>query len=239
MTLSVLLCLLLSACEPLPPIPVPVEEPAPELAPEPEPEPEPEAPVVERNRAPVITSIKVEPATPRTLDDIEVTVEAEDPDDDYVRTRCTWLVNGQEVRGQRGEVLPHTYFEKGDELRVEVLAKDSEFETEGLTPIILVRNTPPEITSKAGSMRKIDGYRVTAQDVDDDELSWRLQGEPEGMSIDERSGTLSYKGSEEAKAGTYQVQVIVEDPDGGSARWAFGITVQAGSAAEQGEKEEG
>ncbi len=228
MSRLIVLCLLLSACEPLPPIPVPVEQP-PALEPAPEPEPAQAEPVVEQNRAPVILAIELEPGQPRTGDDLEVRVTAEDPDDDNVRVERQWFINDREVRGQRGKRLPHTYFEKGDEVRLRVIAKDGEYETEGSTPVILVRNTPPEIVNKSGTLRSIEGYQVRAQDVDGDDLSWHLEGEPAGMTVDAGSGTLHYAGSEDAAAGAYNVQVIVEDPDGGSARWSFGITVEAGS----------
>jgi hypothetical protein len=239
MRLLIPLCVLSIACDPLPPVPVPmqsIEEDgvAPVARPEIEP-PEDTAPpvVVDRNRAPVITTIKVEPATPRTMDDIKVTVEAEDPDGGHVRLEYSWLLNDLELRGQRRDVLPHTFFSKGDMVKVRVIAKDREVETEGSGPLIIVRNTPPEIVNKAGSLRSIDGYQVQAQDLDGDELSWRLEGHPEGMSIDSSTGVLSYEGSPDARAGDYQVNVIVEDPDKGSANWTFGISVAAGSGGDR------
>lgn len=233
-----LLCTLLIACEPLPSVPVPMEQVEPDLAPPSDPAealpaaPDPQ-PVIDDNRAPVILSITLEPATPKTLDDITVRVESEDPDRDYVRYEYTWLVNEVEIRGLRQPMLPHTYFAKGDMVQTRVLAKDREYEVEGFSPLLIVRNTPPEIVSKPGSLRSIDGHQVQAQDIDSDELSFSLEGHPEGMSIDARSGTLSYQGSESAREGTYQVSVVVEDPEGGSARWSFGITVAAGSGADQ------
>ncbi len=233
-----LLCALLISCEPLQPVPVPMQEIEPAGLPATTPD-QPAAkdtghkPVLDVNRAPVILSIELEPAAPRTLDDIEVRVKAEDPDRDYIRYEYTWLVNQQELRGLRQPKLSHTNFAKGDMVQLKVVATDRDLETEGLSPVLVVRNTPPEIVSQAGSLRSIDGYRVQAQDIDGDPLSFRLEGQPDGMSIDGSSGKLSYSGSETAKAGAYQVQVIVEDPDKGSAKWSFGITVAAGSVGTQ------
>ncbi len=228
-----LLCSFLIACDPVATVPVPTQPLESEgLGPQPAAEVPPEdtgtKPIIDGNRAPVITAISMEPATPTTSDDITVTVEAEDPDRDHVRFEYLWTVDEVEIRGQRQRTLPHTYFEKGDMVQLKVIATDRDLETEGYSPIIFVRNTPPRIVTSPGALRSVDGFRVEAEDIDHDKLSWRLDGEPEGMSIDASSGTLSYKGSETAKAGDYQVQVIVEDPDGGSAKWAFGISVAAG-----------
>ena len=236
MSSLLLLCTFLIACDPLPPVPVPVlEVDQDEVG-----VPEQQRPVerdtghtpITQNRAPVITTIEVEPGAPTTKDDIEVRVEAKDPDGDHVRFDYTWSVNNVEIRGIRAAVLPHTWYSKGDELKVRVLAKDREFETEGASPVIFVRNTPPEIVNKTGSLRSIDGYKVQALDVDSDDLTFRLEGEPEGMAIDGSTGILSYEGSQSAKAGSYQVNVIVEDSDKGSARWVFGINVAAGSGTD-------
>jgi hypothetical protein len=150
-----------------------------------------------------------------------------------VRYEYSWFVNEREIRGQRQPTLSHNYYAKGDEIRARVLAKDRAGETEGATPVIIVRNTPPEILNKPGSLRKVDGFQIKAQDADSDTLSFRLEGAPEGMSIGSSDGTLSYTGSEGAKAGDYRVDVIVEDPDQGSAKWSFGISVSAGSEADK------
>jgi hypothetical protein len=231
-----LLCFLLVACDPVPTVPVPTAPIEPDgLAEQPTPGKAPvdtgSAPVIDANRAPVITSIAIEPATPRTTDDLEATVEAEDPERDHVRFDYTWLVNGREIAGQRWDTLPHTYTTKGDRVQLKVLAKSGEHEIEGLSSLIIVRNTPPEITNRSSSFRQVDGFRVEAEDIDGDKLSFRLEGAPEGMGIDAGTGVMSYQGSEAAEAGDYKVQIIVEDGDDGSAKWAFGITVSAGSGA--------
>lgn len=239
MRLLIPLCFLSIACDPLPPVPVPmqpIEQDVVSAVAQPQAAPAEDTArpvVVDRNRAPVITTIKVEPPGPRTMDDIQVTVEAEDPDGGRPRLEYAWFVNDIEIRGQRRDLLSHTWFSKGDMVKVRVIAKDRELETEGSGPLIIVRNSPPTIVTEAGSLRSVDGFQVKAEDLDGDDLSWRLEGEPDGMSIDSSSGTLSYKGSQDARAGDYQVNVIVEDPDKGSAKWVFGISVAAGSGGEK------
>ncbi len=227
--------LLLFACDPLPPVPVPTQEVQQQDLPPPAAavvtDDTDAGPVIDANRAPVITSITVDPASPRTGDDITVEVEGEDPDGDYIRWEYAWLVNEVEIRGERQSRLSNAHYKKGDTVQLRVLATAKGHETEGLSGLIIVRNTPPEIASKPRDLRSIDGFQVQATDIDEEPLSYRLEGEPEGMSIDETTGIISYKGSESAKAGDYRVNVIVEDPDDGSAKWAFGITVSAGSGA--------
>ncbi len=190
------------------------------------------------NRDPVITSISVTPARPTAHDDVVVEVTAVDPDGGHPRLDYTWTINGQEIFGLHSPELSHDRFSKGDELRLVVEASDGEVEVEGSTRVIVVANTPPEILNKPGSLRKVEGFKVQAEDLDDDPLSFRLEGEPEGMSIDARTGVLHYTGSEEAEGGAYQVTIYAEDDDGGSARWQFGITVQAGSPGKKGQAAE-
>ncbi len=52
------------------------------------------------------------------------------------------LVNEREIAGQRQRSLPHTYTTKGDLVQLRVLAKAGEHATEGLSSMIIVRNTP-------------------------------------------------------------------------------------------------
>ncbi|MFH1465247.1 MAG: hypothetical protein ABIO70_12750 [Pseudomonadota bacterium] len=225
--------LLFFACDPLPVVPVPPPEPLgdiPAPAPEVE-EDEEEVASTGHNRAPVILGIDVQPSAPKTGDDLVATVETVDADDDYVRVELFWSVNGEELPGRTDTTLSHDHFAKGDQIRLRVEADDRGSTTEGHTSTFVVRNTPPEITNKPGSLRKVEGFAITAADVDDDPLTFRLQGEPAGMTIDGH-GVLHYRGSEEEKGGDYQVQVVVEDGSGGSARWGFGLSVQPGSEAE-------
>jgi hypothetical protein len=176
----------------------------------------------------VILSIKLEPARPTAGQDLTAIVEAEDPDHDYVRLGLTWLVDGSEVRGTSDRRLSHTSFEKGDTLRLRVEASDGDLTTEGLSSPVVVTNTPPEILNKVGTLRQVEGFAIKAEDPDRDPLTYRLEGAPGGMTIDER-GVLHYKGGEAERGGTYQVQVVVEDGDGGRARWGFELAVSAGS----------
>lgn len=220
------------ACDLLPVVPVPQPGPIGDIpAPPPDAEEEVEAAgPTDRNRAPVILGIDVQPAAPKTGDDLVATVETVDADGDYVRVALFWSVNGEERPGQADTVLSHEHFGKGDQVRLRVEADDRKSTTSGHTSSFVVRNTPPEITNKPGSLRKVEGFAITATDADDDPLSFRLQGEPAGMTIDGH-GVLHYRGSEEEAGGDYQVQVVVEDGSGGSARWGFGLGVQPGSQA--------
>lgn len=229
--------LLLLACQPPAPPAAPSEpapadavvEPAAEDAAEPV-----TAAASEENRAPVILSIQLDPARPTARQDLTAIVEAEDPDRDRVRLRLFWTVDGEELRGQNDRRLPHANFERGDTLRLRVEASDGHLTTEGLSSPIVVANTAPEIVNKPGTLRKVEGYTIKADDDDDDPLTYRLEGAPPGMTID-GDGVLHYQGDPAARGGKYQVQVVVEDGQGGRARWSFDLAVEAGSggAAEE------
>jgi hypothetical protein len=223
--------LLLFACDPIPVVPVPQPEPVADV-------PVPETVVGERgdeapvdgNRAPVILGIELSPMAPKAGDDVVATVETVDPDGDYVRVEYSWSINGEDLPPRIDPTLSHERLKKGDQIRLRVEASDRKATVGGRSSSIVVRNTPPEITNKAGSLRKVEGYAITAADVDGDPLTFRLQGGPAGMTIDER-GVLHYQGTEAEKGGDYHVQVVVEDGSGGSARWDFSLTVKPGSKA--------
>jgi hypothetical protein len=223
--------LLFFACDPLPVVPVPQPEPvadapAAEVA---DGDREAEGPV-DSNRAPVIQGIDLVPMAPKTGDDVVATVRTLDPDGDFVRVELFWSINGEELPGRIDTTLTHDQFVKGDDIRLRVEATDRKITVGGHSSGIVVRNTPPVITNKAASLRKVEGYAITATDVDDDPLTFRLQGAPAGMTIDAR-GVLHYQGSEDEKGGDYKVEVVVEDGSGGIARWGFGLSVQPGSKA--------
>ena len=70
-----------------------------------------------------------------------------------------------------------------------------------------------------------------AADPDDDDVTFRMEGAPMGMTIGERNGKIQYVGSVDEPGGDYQIQIIAEDGSGGSATWEFGISVSPGSNA--------
>ena len=94
---------------------------------------------------------------------------------------------------------------------------------------VRIQNSAPSWVNDPRGVKQIDGYQAKASDPDDDPLVYSLDGAPDGMSIDPKTGILQYKGSVNAKPGAYDITVLASDPDGAFAKWTFSISVQGGS----------
>ncbi len=184
------------------------------------------------NRPPVITRLEINPAQPSTDSDLWLRVEVQDPDLDVIHIRKTWFKNDEPIKGQIGKLLPDTFFERGDRIYVKVEVDDGDKHVSGRTPEVLIPNAPPVIKNRVSELRRIDGFRVVAEDADGDRLSFHLEGAPRGLTIGP-SGLLSYRGSEDDPGGAYKVAIVVEDGNGGFAQWDFGMNVAPGSATEK------
>ena len=72
------------------------------------------------------------------------------------------------------------------------------------------------------------GGAITATDVDDDRLSYSIQGAPE-FEIDEQTGQITVAASPDAARSPYSVTISARDHDGEEATVAVSITVTAGA----------
>ena len=221
------LALLLAACsgQEAPP-------PPPTLAPAPPPKvvqdtAAPEVP----NSPPSIGAITFLPEEPTGAQSVRVVVEASDRDKDNVDVDYLWYINGKRQITRTRDNLPFRDFKKGDVLSVEVIASDGEATVQRMSREITVANQAPEFTTDPRSIKKLDGAVISARDPDGDPVAYTLSGQPQGMTIDENTGKLSYKGSEEEPGGTYRIAVVANDGDHGRAEWSFQIDVSPGSKA--------
>ena len=182
-----------------------------------------------RDRGPVIERIELGPEAPTVTTDLVVEIATHDPDDDYVEIVHRWLVNGRPLAGERHRSLSRRRFRKGDVVQVEVEASDGTLTTLGRSAQVRIRNAPPAILNRPRDLTRVEGFRIRAEDPDDDPLSYRLRDAPPGLSVDPVRGILHWSGSETEIAGTYRVGIQVQDPEGAYARWTFGLSVEAGS----------
>jgi len=222
----VLLSLVLMAClDAVAPLPEaePPEPPGPELPPPPPPRPPP-------NRAPSIDALSLQPRAIDTNTDIRADVKASDPEGIPLRTTYSWHVNDSEILQAREVSLDKRYFEKGDKVRLVVTVDDGEKQKQKEASIT-VANASPSFLTDPRSLTQLDGFQLKVTDPDDDEVSFRMQGAPRGMSIGKKSGTIRYEGSLDEPGGDYDITIFAEDEDGGEARWEFSVAVQPGSGA--------
>ena len=178
------------------------------------------------NVAPVIRSFVFLTSNPTTKDSIRVEVVAFDPENERIRYQYMWKVNGKEIKTEGRANFPSHRHKKGDVVRVDVVASDGTNESASSSLSVVIGNSPPTWTEDSRSISQIDGHQVEAQDLDKEPLLYSLEGAPEGMSIDEKSGILSYVGSTSAKKGPYDIHILATDSDGAFVKWSFSITVQ-------------
>ena len=180
-----------------------------------------------RNRPPEVKDIVFRPEHPKKGDTLETRVLGSDPDHDQVTIDLVWVVNDQRWLDQTGHTLATDQLQRGDKVQVEATVTDGTNTVTQLSKPLVIGDTAPELLTKPADFANINGLQVQASDADGDTLSYRLEGAPDGLTINER-GVISYVGSETAKAGNYQVTLIVDDNHGGTAKLSFGMGVSAG-----------
>lgn len=189
--------------------------------------------VRETNSEAEIKEVDIQPRKATTRDELVARSAVEDRDNEDVQVSYSWILNGQERPDLAGPSLDPRHTKKGDKVAVKVTANDGVNEVEQRSGELTILNSPPEFTTDPRLASSIDGTVVKAEDADEDELTYRISGAPAGMSIDPRSGRISYKGSETEKGGDYEVSVTVDDGDGGTAVWTFKVAVSAGMTSEE------
>lgn len=186
-----------------------------------------------RNRAPDVKGLVVVPATPTTTDTLRVEYRAVDKDGEAVRVRYRWLVN-DEVASEDVE-LPAEAHDKGDVVQVEVLALDSLGSTVAVSDPIVIANSPPRLIAPPGGLSsRLDGARFRAHDPDGDEVTFRVEDPPPGLTIDGQ-GVLHYTppAPGAATSGVFATRVVVEDEDGAWSAFEGNIAFEGGRREER------
>ncbi|MEK6682386.1 MAG: Ig domain-containing protein [Nitrospirota bacterium] len=186
--------------------------------------------VVIQNALPVVATVKIKPDKNATKKDTLIaTVEGKDPDGDTVSFKYQWVKNGTEdIEGANASTLSPAHFKHGDFINVRVTAYDGTAEgkpaTSGYTAII---NSAPEIVSQPPTETKGFNYiyKVSAIDLDKDNLNYSLSKAPSGMSIDSKSGEVRWN-IKEGDEGSYNVEIIVEDGNGGRTVQGYLLTIK-------------
>ncbi|HAD05450.1 MAG: hypothetical protein A2091_00415 [Desulfuromonadales bacterium GWD2_61_12] len=179
------------------------------------------------NSPPGVVNVELKP--PRLARNFDVTaiIAAQDPDSDKISTTCRWFINGSEVPGVTGTVLPGTQIHKGDQIVFEVVPSDGEIQGETFrSNTATVRNSAPSFASMPPE--RLSGFLYTyaarAIDPDDDPLTYTLEEGPPGMTIDEQSGKLEWQITLD-NVGSYTVRIVASDTDGEKAEQEFPLRV--------------
>ena len=181
-----------------------------------------------------VLELRVEPESPDTNDILRVRKQVRLPPGSRARPRLQWMKNGASIPGEISQNLNSHHFKKGDRLSVllsfpPVNGKKSR---EVRSNEVVIGNSQPEIELPARSQR-VDfsrPYTINASDPDDDDLVFKLKGDPKvpsGMRIQKtgrHEAQMVYSPSSSATAGDYTVTVVADDKEL-TAEWSFKITV--------------
>jgi len=187
------------------------------------------------NGQPKIRPLRIMPEEVYTRTNVSVKINVSDPDGDAVQTAIQWYINGVKRMRNRGRTLDSSNFRKGDELIIEVIASDGTNEVTRKSPPTTVLNSPPSFSMRTGSLPKLDGFVVKAEDPDGDILAFKLDNPPPGLSIHPQKGEMSYQpgapGADEG--GTFETKIIAEDDEGLQVIWPLKVTLTPGKKAER------
>ncbi|MBW2504943.1 MAG: putative Ig domain-containing protein, partial [Deltaproteobacteria bacterium] len=172
--------------------------------------------VMVANTPPKVLDTKLELFEDGTGSYLQIVPTTEDADDDYVTLNYRWFINGipnEEIFEDR---LPSDAFLEGDIVQVQIVPSDGQAEG----PIYLSRDVEipkaiVRITSKPPStfQSKNYSYQITTSVSATDSLVFNLDDAPNGMSIDPRTGMISWP-LDSVAAGEYKVKVSVLDTVG-------------------------
>ena len=180
--------------------------------------------VVIGNRPPKILSVKIIPEKPRYGDDLKVTVDVEDPDNQEVTLYVKWFINDKMV--YEGEVLPGSMIKAGDRVACEVVANDGYVNS---VPVRInapwvVQNTPPRVVAENA---KWEGSRfimpLKVNDPDGDKVTLKIVEGPPGIKLSNNAVIYELKRDTTFSA---PVELIAEDGKGGKTDFKFTLEVR-------------
>ncbi len=179
------------------------------------------------NRPPVLRGVVFEPLGEVSVaSDVTAAPRSFDPDGDNVTYEYVWRVDGNEASSD-GAVLSRKNFKRGSEIVLEVVAYDGDDPSEPLIsqPITVVNAKPHITSSPSGFGGEQFSYTLKVDDPDGDRsLRFHLAKGPDGMSVDHLSGKITWVPNSDQE-GAHQVEVSVEDSQGGEDTQSFELTL--------------
>jgi hypothetical protein len=181
------------------------------------------------NTAPVVSAVSVELDQAASSRKAHARSEVTDPDGDNVGVRYRWYKGETVVNDGEDSSLDVSTFMARETLQVEVIASDgAAAPTVARSKVYEFSNTPPRIMSTPGTVPQNGqyAYQVQAEDPDGDAIVFSLEDGPPGMTIDARSGLISWTPAADA-AGVKHVRIMAKDARGGFATQEFDLTLTA------------
>jgi hypothetical protein len=178
------------------------------------------------NCPPQVTAIPFSPPSLYRGVDLSVAPVGFDADGDYVRFHYKWSVNGNAIPGDE-PILKGDLFKRGDQVKLTVIPYDND--GDGIPFVsspIIIPDAPPRFVSTPPADFKGDVYQFTAlaEDPDGDVLTYSLSSAPRGMTIDSKSGAITWK-IEKDQVGSNSIEVVAQDPEGQKAFLKYSLVI--------------
>jgi hypothetical protein len=176
------------------------------------------------NAPPTLTDVTLVPASIGQQETLSVTANAADADGDPVTVLYAWTVNDAPAgNGPRLGIA----IRRGDAVRVEVKATDGRSYSSPVELINTIANHPPVFIEHKNY--DFSGttlvYQAQATDTDGDRITYSLEGQPEGMSIDRNSGKVTWN-VPGGYRGEQTVILVADDGHGGFARYSVSFMIR-------------
>ena len=181
-----------------------------------------QAPVIES--APLLSSV--------IGNEYQYDVVATDPDGDVLSFALLDAPQGASIDASRGTIrwTPQADQLGESEITVQVTDPDGATDTQTFTLRVSRAGGPPIITSTPTTEVNVGGsflYSVVARDAEGDPLTYRLLDAPEGATISETTGELSWTPTAN-QVGQQTIIIEVADGFGGASTQAFSVLVGDG-----------
>jgi hypothetical protein len=185
------------------------------------------------NSPPEIRSVRFTPDLICKGVDITAVPDGFDADGDEIRYECKWIINGEETT-EDSLVLKGNRIKTGDTVSAAITPYDTYDSGKTYrTQTITVPKAAPFFTSVPPSTfrGKIYTYNAVAKEPDGGSISYSLASAPDGMTIDEKTGRVSWP-IKEGSAGLNNIEIVAQSSEGGKAvqRYSLNITLQPGAS---------
>lgn len=179
---------------------------------------------------PIIKEITFTPSILRSNSDIEVNVDLGKAEAEGYTLKYEFWKNGKKIFESDEGKLEKSMVKRGDFLQVEVTAFDGANEEvdNHRSNMFEVLNSPPVIKKLVVPQIKGFGlytFTVETEDADQDTLTFSLEGKdlPQGLQLDNTSGTVTYQFSDPPPEKLSFV-LVADDGNGGKAKKSVSMT---------------
>ena len=166
-----------------------------------------------KNTPPAILKAELLPSRPVVTDILRANIKAGDVDNDDISFKYHWTLNGK-FAGEDSHL--QAGLKRDDVIMVEVTPYDGE--ENGMSARLegrVFNSLPTVAESKPSFDGKTYKHRIAATDPDHDNLTFKLQQGPAGMTVDQSSGIITWEVRPEDK-GLHEIRVLVSDNNGGA-----------------------